>query len=398
MIFMFNNMLSNKHKYSLQRGFLLLLSPFLSFLAVFLKKNDCIVLTASLNNEYNDNSRALFEMLCSIPEFKNKVYFVLNDGARREKLNEKYRGRFISNLGFSNIIFILRAKYWVCSALELPVSGLFQRFQRKVYHLGHGMLYKRVGLREKNVSWYKKLYYFFITSNFSYTIATTEIFINEVSLGFGVPENRVLLTPQPKTAQVASPEPIENTILKSEHFTHVLYAPTWRPYADVQFFPFFDLDLIALSSFLKSHGVYIWIRVHPRFEQNIDDNILELENIQFFSGNEYLDVNRYLVYFDALITDYSSIYFDYLTLERPVLFFDYDIERYKEEVGVVEFFDHIKCSETINSQACFIKQLENIKLGVFDLDPVILVNRIVNYDIPNFEIKEFVVNKLFGAD
>ncbi|MCH8492465.1 MAG: CDP-glycerol glycerophosphotransferase family protein [Idiomarina sp.] len=385
-----------KHKHSLLRGSLFLLSPLFTLISFFLKKNDAVVLTSSLNKEFSDNTRALFEALYARPEFRNRVYFVLNDTEKAALLNQQYPGRFLNNTSFKNILFILRAKYWFSSALEMPAPALFQRFRRTVIHLGHGMLYKRIGLREQGVSWYKRIYYFFITSNFSYTIATTEFFLDEIAQGFGVPKERILLLPQPKTALLATPASINNSLFNDTSATHVLHAPTWRPYADVQLMPFADQDLPALGEFLEQHNIHIWIRVHPRNEQHIDEALLATKNIHLFSGRDYSEVNAYLAHFAALITDYSSIYFDFLTLQRPVLFLDYDLDLYVRKVGVVDRYQELKSEVSTLSQAQLIEQLAAIKCGDVNLTKIQQANALVNFNIPNEEIINYVIETLFG--
>ena len=66
-------------------------------------------------------------------------------------------------------------------------------------------------------------------------------------------------------------------------------------------------------------------KLHPLPVFNIDfecfTNIIEYNNRS--------DVYPAFRYFDAMITDYSSIYMDYLLLDRPVFFFLYDLEYYK---------------------------------------------------------------------
>lgn len=387
-------MLSNKHKYTLLRVSRLLLAPLYSLLALFIKKNNNIVITASLNMEFSDNAKALFDMLNHREEFKDRVYFVINDEQKRQELNRKYPGKFISNLSFKEAFFILKARYWFCSAMELPLATFFQRHLRQVIHLGHGMLYKKIGLIETKVSWYKKLYYALMNSSFTYTIATTPFCQKDIASGFGVPLNRVLLTPQPKTSQIAFPIQIENKTLANQELIHVLYAPTWRPYAAVELFPFADFELNEFASFLVENTIHIWLRVHPRHEQDIDPALLTCENIHLFSAKEYSEVNSYLSYFDALITDYSSIYYDYLTLERPVLFFDYDFDKYNEVVGVIDDYEQVKSTETTVSADQFKQQLLSIKGGSFDLTRIREINKLANYPIANKDIAKVVLEKL----
>ena len=344
--------------------------------------------------EFSDNAKTLFEMLVLKDEFKDRVFFVINDEDKREQLNTVYPGRFISNLSFNEAFFILRARYWFCSAMELPLATIFQRHLRQVIHLGHGMLYKKVGLIETQARWYKKLYYTLVNSSFTHTVATTPFFQKDISAGFGMPLNRVLIMPQPKTAQIASPLSIENNLLVNQELTHVLYAPTWRPYAPVELFPFYDFELNKLSSFLAENNIHIWLRVHPRFEQDINPDLLSCPNIHLFSSNNFSEVNSYLVYFDALITDYSSIYYDFLTLERPVLFFDYDLEKYNEVVGVIDEYKRVKSTETTGSIAHFKQQVLTIKDSSFDLARIKEINKLANYPVINEKIADLVLERL----
>src|SRR5690554_3094835 len=387
-------MLSNKHKYTLLRISRLLLSPFYTLLSFFLKQNNNIVVTAQFNEEYSDNAKALFEILAEHADFKDRVYFVINDSVKREHLNSRYPNKFISSSNFKDALFILRARYWFCSALELPLATFLQRHRRQVIHLGHGMLVKKIGLIETKVSWYKKLYYALVNSSFTYTIATTPFCQKDIATGFGVPLNRVLLTPQPKTSQIAFPIQIENKTLANQELIHVLYAPTWRPYAAVELFPFADFELNEFASFLVENTIHIWLRVHPRFEQDIDPALLACDNIHLFSAKEYNEVSSYLSYFDALITDYSSIYYDYLTLERPVLFFDYDFDKYNEVVGVIDDYEQVKSTETTVSAGQFNQQLMSINDGSFDLTRIREINKLANYPIANKDIAKVVLEKL----
>lgn len=386
--------MNNKHRYTLLRISRVLLAPFYSILSLFLKKNGNVIITASLNNEFSDNAKALFEYLIVHDQYQDRVYFVLNDDKKRADLNILYPGKFISNTNMKDALFILRAKYWYCSAMELPLAVFFQRHIRHVVHLGHGMLYKRIGLLERNSSWYKKLYYKLVTSSFSYTIATTEFCKNSIAQGFGMPDSRVVLTPQPKTLTISSSKPISNYEKFNADSMHILYAPTWRPYAQVKLFPFDDLDLEGFNEFLKEYKIHIWLRVHPRFEQDIDKALLLCENIHLFSAKEYEDINPYLSNFHALISDYSSIYYDFLTLERPVLFFDYDFEKYNSLVGVIDGYERVKCTKTTESYKQFLSQLIEIKNNEFDLSSIHIINCLVNYSVDSGVATKIMLKRL----
>lgn len=387
-------MFGNKHRYTFLRVSRLLFAPVYTLISFFLKKNDNIIVTASFNTEYSDNAKALFEMLVEMEDYKNRVYFVINDSTRRRQLNSLYPGKFISNTSMRNGLFILRANYWFCSGMELPLAAFFQRRIRQSIHLGHGMLYKKIGLMEARSSWYKKIYYAFVGGSFTYSIATTEFCQGDIATGFGLPRNRVLLVPQPKTFQIAFPLKVEECVLSDSRFIHVLYAPTWRPYAAVKLFPFDDFQLSEFKAFLVKNGIHIWLRLHPRFEQDVGEELLRCSNIHLFSSSKYGEINSYLYYFDALITDYSSIYYDFLTLSRPVLFFDYDFDLYSRLVGVIDNYQDVKCTETTASYLQFEQQLLDISLRNFDLGRVKAANKLINYPVSSNMISRVFFEKI----
>lgn len=387
--------MQNKHRYSLFRLVNLLLGIPLTVVALFITRKPLIVLTSALNQTYNDNSRALFEALYGLPAFKDRVYFVHNNKYKREQLNKIYPGCFISNRSWRGLCIILSAKYWCSSTLELPAPGFLNRHLRTVYHLGHGMLYKNVGLSEVSVNWYKKLYYKLIFTNISYTWCTTSFFMAEITSAFGVSKSRVMVLPQPKTGDIARPIIAKEAEFKGTDNLHVLYAPTWRPYADTRLFPFADVDLDRLNNKLQQLNVYIWLRMHPRFIERLGFDLMQHSNIKIFYPNKYSEINRYLHLFNALITDYSSIYFDYLRLHRPVWFFDYDIDKYQEHIGLIKDYKQIKSRESTTSQSQFEAQLADFTNGAISVSKERAIDAMVNYDVENKAIANLLIQRLF---
>lgn len=390
-------MLSNKHRYTLYRLLKFLLSLPLTLLAPFFVKKPYIILTSALNKVFEDNSQALFEALYTDERFKDNVYFVLNDKEKRAQLNQIYPGKFISNTSWKNIKLILSAQYWCASSLELPAPGLFNRHWRTVYHLGHGMPLKKAGLAERKVSWYKKLYYKLHFSNISYTWCPVQSLRDEVAQTYGVKTKRIKVLPQPKTATIATPLPVDEPELNNENFTHVLYVPTWRPYADVLLFPFPDQDLLTLDKKLQELNMYIWIRCHPRFSEIKDNDLSKYTHIKEFSVNSYSCINYYLSYFDALITDYSSLYYEFLNLERPIFFFDYDFEKYNQIVGVIDQYNDLKAIPSITSQKKLITQLYKLEKSEIDVEPFAKLAKEWNYPIELKEINTLLLDELFSG-
>ena len=384
----------NKNRYTLMRGLKLVWGVFVTLLAVFVPRQDRIVITASHNTSFNDNARAMFIALYNRYEWRHKVFFVLNDSQRVAELNQIYPGRFLTNTSLSNLLLILSARVWMTSSLEFPAPGYFNRHLRTVYHLGHGMPYKISGLLEGSAGWLKRFYYKLVTTNISYTWATTDFFKQPIADIYGVPLSRVLVLPQPKTGLLAHPAENAPMLLKDRKFTHLLYAPTWRHYADVRLFPFDDLNFSVLRDFLEKNGIVIWFRFLPKYDQELDREWLTSGHIQRLSAIEYDEVNEYLPYFDGLLTDYSSLYLDYLLLCRPVIFLDYDIDAFQKEVGLVEGVEKIKIGKTIDNMGDFTDVLLTVCTSKVDAERYNEANALVNYDLPANKILDFLVDKM----
>lgn len=387
--------MNNKNRYNVARGLKLLWGLLATVLAIFIRRRDLIVLTASHNTSFSDNARAMFLALYELPQYREKVYFVINDRKRMDALNRQYPGRFLANTSLASLCLILSARVWMTSSLEFPAPGFFNRYLRTVYHLGHGMPYKVAGLLEGRVSWLKRWYYRLVTSNISWTWATTPFFRQVIADIYGLPLSRVLLLPQPKTGLLGCLAEDAPALLKNRDFTHVLYAPTWRHYASVQLFPFAGFHFEALREFLEENNIVLWFRFHPKYEQAIDPVWKDTMHIQSLSARQYDEANEYLGYFDGLVTDYSSLYLDYLLLCRPVIFLDYDMENFNREVGLVAGYETLKVGATATDLAAFEAGLLGMKRHQVDSERFAQANRLVNYPLPPEKILGFLIKELF---
>lgn len=89
-----------------------------------------------------------------------EIRFVVNDHHQREELTRCYGQYFITNTKFSDIFYILSSSIWFTSSLETPIGGFFHSFRRKVFHLGHGIPIKSIGLSEKKEETLKRFIIF----------------------------------------------------------------------------------------------------------------------------------------------------------------------------------------------------------------------------------------------
>lgn len=330
---------SNKHRYTSSRLSHIIKSIPYAFISLFSKRDKKLIVFCAMHCEtFDSNSKFLFlHFLNKHPEYT--VKFVINDDLRRQKLIEQFGNHFIDTRTKEGKKIAIKAGAWVVSWLDLPIGGLFLNFRRFVLHLGHGTPLKGLGMTEKDGKLIKKLYYKFNTTNLTYSLAASEWLSSIISACMGYSKKHIIISGQPRNDALFFP-PATIPEISSKNF-NILYAPTWRQYAEVKLFPFDDFDLNKLSSFLIQNNIHIFIRMHPAYEASVSKELLNTKNISLFQASKYPEIMDYLNCFDSLITDYSSIYLDYMLLERPIIFLPYDFDEYKNSVGfTMDYFEN----------------------------------------------------------
>lgn len=352
----------NKDRYNKIRLKLILKGLIPSFLCYLLpRKKNRIIFSSDHNRAYKHSSKFLFEYF--IKEYPDlDVKFVINDEDLRVKLNNTIGNYFIESNSYKSIFYILMAKSWVVSSLETPVGGLFLNFRRNVYHLGHGAPLKNIGLTEKYTNVNKVIYYAIIRNNFSYFFSTSELFIDAWSRCLGVNRKKIEIMGQSRNDALFNYD--SNLCDKINTLTpkgrNILYAPTWRPFSETEIFPFKDRDIKKLDKFLNDNNFNIFLRIHPNFESDLPKEVLSSNRIVVLSSNIVSEINDVLGYFDAVISDYSSIYIDFLLTKKPVLFLPYDIEKYEEKIGFTIPFEENTPGPKPDSQIKFQNEISNL--------------------------------------
>lgn len=324
----------NKNTYIWDRFSLYLFSIPITIISLFIKRDQKkVIFNSFINRNYNYNSKYLFLYFIYNMKYYNS-YFVINDDELRNNLNTTIGNYFIETKSFSGKMFVLKAAIWFISSIEFPVGGLFLSYKRYVIHLGHGTPLKNIGLLESNISLVKKIYYAIARTNISYSIASSKTFSSIISGFLGLPLKKIIIAGQARNDQlfIKSDFNIKNVVGK-ENMKNILYAPTWRTNTKVKLFPFEDFNIKEFVDMLVKNKINLFVRTHPDYEDEIDNEILDMPNIFLFSGKKYHEIMDYLNIFDLLITDYSSIFFDYLLLDRPLVFLPYDYDSYNKEIG-----------------------------------------------------------------
>lgn len=128
------------------------------------------------------------------------------------------------------------------------------------------------------------------------------------------------------------PDEVDDVLSDSDNSYNILYAPTHKDeHYETTLFPFPDRDINKIYEFLDDNNIRIFIRLHVNEERkNIEDEYVDGERI-LYAGNDFFgSASEMMPYFDALVTDFSSIYLDFILYDRPIIYVQDNLERYMQ--------------------------------------------------------------------
>ena len=330
---------------------------------------ECWVFSSVHNRTFNYNSSYLFLYVKEhCPEIH--PYYVMNDDKKREELGEKYgKEYFLDGKTMVGIRKILSCKVWFTSTAP-PLYGMGFRKKYVILNLWHGIPLKKIGMEQKNLSWFTRKYYkYFFADNYEGGVTTSSHLVDIMSRSFLVEPERIKVWGQPRNDVLFSSNSEEKGL--EEVFSGelppyekvVLYAPTFRDHEPTQLFPFQDMDRERLCQWLEEKKIFLCIRLHL-YDQTGYQWIQELDRtgsrIRFLNEDRTVDIMEALKEFDLLITDYSSIYMDYLLTGKPVLFLPYDQEAYLKERGMNFPYDQVTPGPKPKTFQEFLNSMEDL--------------------------------------
>ncbi|HIF9186551.1 TPA: bifunctional glycosyltransferase/CDP-glycerol:glycerophosphate glycerophosphotransferase [Photobacterium damselae] len=322
-----------------------------------------IIINSTVNKNFNFNSKYFFEYLENERHGFN-VYFIVNNDKTRNELNKKYPGKFITNYLSQDIKIISKAKTWLCSTLDLPIYFCFKHPDRIVYHFGHGVPLKNIGLNEPKISIPRYINRYKNIRCFTHVTCYSKEFQNKMEKMFGGLKAEYLPLGQPRNdsiSQSSSHKPI------SSFFDHdldiekyVLYSPTWRYDSTTKFFPFSDFDVQKLHQYLDESNTVLILREHPFYPAIMPDGLCDHSRVKNLSSKVISDFTPYILDMDTIITDYSSLYLDGLSNPKTnFIFIPYDIENYTKLTGFSMPYEELTPGSKALSFESFIQALEN---------------------------------------
>ncbi len=314
----------------MKRSLEYLLARILSFLnRIVPKKKNLIVFYDSLNEELSDNTEAIYRYIIQHDIEKKYIKKILLANGKNK------------NSKIVCAIQYMRAKYVFYSFGDLRIKPSRKQI---VVNQWHGSPLKTVGKLSKDESIKKER-----TDNFTFLLASSELFKKPLAKAFGCEEDKVKIAGQARNDYLFEEGKslyYLNALKGDEYEKTILWMPTFRISNDGRFkdstkintetlLPIFGTfkELEKLNSYLREKNVLLVIKIHhyAMFEKK------NYSNIKYVT-NDDLEKYQTVLYsfvkdFDSLVTDYSSIFADYCLLNKPMGFTLDDYEEYKKERG-----------------------------------------------------------------
>lgn len=288
-----------------------------------------IILYSNLG--FRDNVKALYDYIVE-SEYNEKYQIVCSTNDYKKFSDVKIPNvRFVSNVRGILEYFTAGAVYYCFGKIPiLPGRG------QEVVQMWHGSPYKGADEGMLKGHSFERQYY---TRAFS----TSRNFAPIWAYNFSMPLEHITICGHPRCDALYKESPNYDF---GEYKKIVLWAPTFRKssvtgYSDTKstdkLVPVIDNnDFEMINSKLKEIGVKIIVKLHPLQDLN-EYNLVDMDYFVLMSHVEFLkrkmDLYRFMVQCDALITDYSSIFYDFLLLNRPMAFTEDDMEDYADTRG-----------------------------------------------------------------
>lgn len=300
--------------------------------------------------------RAFFPIFKMFGVRSNKIVFATNKKGKCSsnfetvltQLNKQDRNYDVKKfLGSTDKLTTIFTRYYHLATAKVifledyynPIYGLKFNGKTKIVQLWHACgCFKKFGLAAsgKNDS---NSEFFELRAHGAYTnvIGSSTIVANTYSMSFGLEDDKALGIGVPRTDLFFNERKMDRIkksisqqypALKNKYI--VLYAPTFRggPQERKHYKIPFDYELMTGLP----DDYHLVIKLHPI----VDVNSIKVpeeykDRVTLLKSSD--DVNKWMIFCDLLVTDYSSIIFEYSLLNKPIVYFPYDIDKYYDERG-----------------------------------------------------------------
>lgn len=302
----------------------------LKLIDTFIPKNNNIwIFGSGSGNNYNDNSKYLYEYVVSKGNRIRPVWLSLNKDIVK-KLNKKGKeSYYFYSLRGIYMSIIAGVAVMSTSWIDLPFTTYLFPKKIKLIQLWHGTpLKKLIGLHtgSKSKVLLRSILLKHLGREYDLVISATEknVSIFSESECFNISKRNIKVLGQPRN-DILFDNTAEDTLSDKKV---VLYLPTWRNYEYNLFSKELGFEIDNVNKYLKEANCVLIIKHHQKDQQKYM-RFSNKSNVIFRSDID--DIYPYLRNVDVLLTDYSSIYFDFLLLNKPIIFLPFDFEEYKKE-------------------------------------------------------------------
>lgn len=310
---------------------------------------------------YSDNSKELFEYVCREHPEINAVWI-----AKNQKVYDEVKAT-----GNKVVLYPTKEAKKLIAHAAVNVqtesnedTGRFRVGGAKIIQLFHGYgavkearLFAGMGELKKKIV---KIY----ADNHakSYWMVPSDYFVELLPVIFETDKSKMFITGQPRIDLLLSCKRIdyfENFISDHINSKIMLYVPTHRNYGQDKKQIISKEEWNTFNDFLKARNIFLFFKPHP-LEIDKYKDFDNLSNIVIVNTiPKTTDIYEYLHYFDALISDYSSISTDYLVLDRPVIHYMYDLESFSSEGMYIDSNNKFICGPICKTQDELFIAIEN---------------------------------------
>jgi len=274
-------------------------------------------------HKYYGNLKSLYENL-NIKDYSK--YFITLDYENYKKLKNQSIN-VLYGLSIKDTLKIIKSKIFVTDHGLHFYKPLLNNDNMLFFDVNHGLPFQKWDSKLVD-QWYryKEVWLF---SNFHKSIYQNEFGYEMDNLfvtGYGRLDKIKQFKSQEDSSKITSNLKDKYNIDKNKKI--VLYAPTWihkNKKVNKEFMlPTNFKFLYELNNIGNKLDLIFIFRPHMITLLNSEflKKLRSLDNVLYFSFNDYEASDEFLMISDMLLTDWSSIAFDYILLDRPTLFLD----------------------------------------------------------------------------
>ena len=293
---------------------------------------------------YSDNSKAMFEYICTMHPEIQAVWITRDVQIYNELKNNGFKCEMRDSA--KGFLCVLRAECAFETEGNQDISYLLSG--TTVIQLWHGVAPKKADwwIREKRGLANIQKQITFSEHLKSFWMVASEQNRRTMMELIGMDEEQTFVTGYPRNDVFFMKKNTSDIVREiSKEYPEckkIIYMPTHRNFgAECNLFS--EEEMLYVDKKLRDNNVVMLFKPHfhevkkyEHFESKLSNIILAKDQIK------YADVYSYIGEFDLLISDYSSIIYDFLCTKKPIVLFPYDLEDFRKgDAGLFDYYEDV---------------------------------------------------------